>query len=396
MLHTESQTPPQDTTCDGPALPSAILDSLDIAVLIASRDGVVRYRNANATSILPAGNDLNSILAAHTILGSFDGWKSVIARIIETNAPVHFRCALDVAGSSSPRLANVRCTPLHEDGSPSPTGVVILVETSTDPASADDGREVSQRLASIGKLAARVAHELNNPLDGILRYVNLAMRVAGDASDSKLQSYLSESRTGLMRMVQIIGDLLEFSRATEGEFQDTDINEIVDQAVRNASSPADANGVVVAVDFQAKDMPSVHGSRLYQVCTNLFKNAIEAMPTGGRLTITAGIVDHTVVIRVEDTGAGLPTPADKVFEPFFTTKEPGKGSGLGLAICKDFIEDMQGTITVAPGDNGGAVFTVRIPVAACHTQSPFADSGVESLTNCLKASHPIHRSKGKR
>ena len=122
-------------------------------------------------------------------------------------------------------------------------------------------------------------------------------------------------------------------------------------------------------------MPAVRGSRLYQVCGNLIKNAIDAMPDGGRLAVTAGMVDDEVVIRVADTGVGLPDEVDKVFEPFFTTKAAGKGTGLGLAICKDFVEDMHGAITAAPGEEGGAVFTIRIPISSCHRRSSRARSG---------------------
>jgi two-component system NtrC family sensor kinase len=240
-------------------------------------------------------------------------------------------------------------------------GATIVIEEGIRPPMSDQQHEVSRRLASLGKLAARVAHELNNPLDGILRYINLALRIVGDAPQPKLKTYLAESRTGLMRMVQIIGDLLEYSRSTSGEFDAVGINEVMDEAVRSLAAAAEEHHVVVAADFQTPAMPTVRGSRLYQVCCNLLRNAIDAMPDGGRLTITSGIIDDEVVLRVADTGVGLPEPIEKVFEPFFPTKPPGKGPGLGLAICKDFIEDMQGTITASHGENGGAVFTVRIP-----------------------------------
>ena len=103
------------------------------------------------------------------------------------------------------------------------TGVVIAIDRNQDGEVSEEQLEISQRLASLGRLAARVAHELNNPLDGILRYINLALRVADDPPESKLKSYLSESRTGLMRMVQIISELLEFSRTTDGEFDELNV-----------------------------------------------------------------------------------------------------------------------------------------------------------------------------
>jgi signal transduction histidine kinase len=213
------------------------------------------------------------------------------------------------------------------------------------------------------------------------------MRVASDVSEPKLKSYLTESRIGAMRMVHIIGDLLEFSRSSEGEFNETDINELVEQAVSNRMSAAEAERVVVAVDFQTQEMPAVYGSRLYQVCCNLIKNAIEAMPDGGQLTVTTGIANGDAVIRVADTGVGLPTPTQKVFQPFFTTKGPGKGTGLGLAICKDFVEEMQGTITAEPGDVCGSVFTVRIPLSSCHRPSPIAKSVRPDTLDVVEASH---------
>ena len=106
------------------------------------------------------------------------------------------------------------------------------------------------------------------------------------------------------------------------------------------------------------------------MCCNLSKTAIDAMPNGGRLTVKTGLVDDDVLIRVTDTGEGLPEPIDRVFEAFYTTKPAGQGTGLGLAICRDFIEEMQGTIRAENGPTGGAIFTVRVPVAECLAGSP--------------------------
>jgi len=146
--------------------------------------------------------------------------------------------------------------------------------------------------------------------------------------------------------------------------EETGINELIEQAIKTCTAAADANRVVVTADFQTESMPKVRGGRLYQVWCNLIRNAIDAMPGGGRLAITSGLVEGDVVIRVADTGVGLPEPVEKVFEPFYTTKPVGKGTGLGLAICKELVEGMQGTISATNVASGGAVFTVRIPVSA--------------------------------
>ncbi len=353
----------------------SILDCLAAAVLVADRNGTIYYRNATASSWLPDGHDLPTVFSEARFLEPFDGWSAELPHIFDEKQELRFECAVRLSTGSSPVLVGLSCTPLREHGSKLVTGAVILIEQGSRQEAVEEKLEVSKRLASLGKLATRVAHELNNPLDGILRYVNLAMRVTADAPDSKLKAYLAESRIGLIRMVQIIGELLEFSRTTDGEFDEMNINEVVEQVIGSIASAADAGGVVVAADFHNPDMPTVRGSRLYQVCCNLMKNAIDAMPHGGRLSITTGLVDDEVIIQVSDTGVGLPEHIERIFEPFFTTKEAGKGTGLGLAICKDFIEDMQGTINATPGEGSGAVFTVRIPIIECHHPSPLTTRG---------------------
>ncbi len=355
-----------------PGLAADILSSLGAAVLVVDRNRTICYRNSVACKWLPDRGEPASVFAGVRFLESFDGWSAELQRVLDAGETLCFDCVVPLPHRSLPALATLRCQPLRGQGSRQITGVVILIEEESRQEAVEEKLEVSKRLTSLGKLATRVAHELNNPLDGILRYVNLAMRLTDDATNSKLKSYLAESHTGLMRMVQIIGDLLEFSRTTNGEFGEMNINEVVEQAIKSTASAADENGVVVAADFQSQNMPSASGSRLYQICCNLFKNAIDAMPDGGRLSITTGLVDDDVVIRVADTGIGLPEEVDRIFEPFFTTKDPGKGTGLGLAICRDFVEDMQGKITAAPGEDGGAVLTVRLPAGGFRRPSRLA------------------------
>ncbi len=337
-----------------------LLDSLDVGLIAVDANGLICYRNTAAGRWLTGAGTLDAAFSAARFLGRFDGWPEELVRIRQAGAPVNIQCAVRPEAAAPAVLLTLRCCSFQSTGDDG--GAVILLQEGPPTEVLDERLEVSKRLASLGKLAARVAHELNNPLDGILRYINLALRIVNDTPETKLKAYLAESRTGLMRMVQIIGDLLEFSRTTEGDFDESDINEVVEQAIKANSAAASRGGVVTTADFQTQPMPVTRGSRLYQVCCNLIRNAVDAMPDGGRLCVTTGVMDEQVVIRIADTGVGLPAQIEKIFEPFYTTKAPGKGTGLGLAICKDFIEDMKGTITAAPGDEGGAVFTIRIPV----------------------------------
>lgn len=344
-----------------------ILNSLGLGLIIVDPNRCIRFRNSLAQNWLPDTNNLEAIFDEAKFLGPFEGWEKQLESLQDSSQSTILRCVVTWPGQSSPELVDIRCTPIVEKSTGQRTGYVFLLDKRNQVEALDDQIEVSKRLASLGKLATRVAHELNNPLDGILRYINLSIRVLGDTTEPKLKNYLDESRTGLMRMMQIIGDLLEFSRSTDGEFDELDMNEVIEQAIRTNSSKADASKVIVTADFQHPNMPSVRGSRLYQVCSNLIRNAIDAMPEGGTLSITSGVVNNDVVIRVADTGVGLPQDVSKIFEPFFTSKEAGKGTGLGLAICKEFIEDMGGTIEAASGQDGGAVFTVKMPVDRCQT-----------------------------
>jgi len=227
---------------------------------------------------------------------------------------------------------------------------------------------VSERLAALGKLAARVAHELNNPLDGILRYVNLALRVGGQSgADPRVAEYLDKARSGLMRMTQITTSLLEFSRQTHAPLEQATINKIVEDAITAMNSRAADHGVTVICNFHQDDMPVVRGSNIFQVFCNLIKNAIDAMPDGGTLTVTTKVDGPDVVVAFEDTGLGLPPDAERIFEPFFTTKDPGKGTGLGLAVCKEIIERYSGTISAHRRQPKGTAFVVRIPSRNCAT-----------------------------
>jgi len=244
-------------------------------------------------------------------------------------------------------------------------GGLLVVEDVTASLSMEKRLAVSERMAALGKLAARVAHELNNPLDGILRYLGLARRVIEQNEPARATQYLEQSRAGLLRMVQIVTDLLEFSRSAHGSAEKTSINAMVEEAVKATSDKAAQSGVSVVCSLEDR-LPVVRsGENLFQVFYNLIKNAIDAMPDGGTLTVTTSMTDHDVLIRFEDTGTGLPPEIDRIFEPFFTTKAPGKGTGLGLAICRDIVEKYKGRLTAENREQGGARFTVRIPLESC-------------------------------
>ena len=342
----------------------SVLNALGCPVLLVDRTGTIIYRNAESDHLFPVGNKIEHIVALLSIHGEPRKWEQIASEALhrDQSVPLEIQALPNVDANHVEVTAKGHAVAL---GHGNPQGwILVRCEKDLPFDLFADPLSVSKRRASLRKLAALVAHELNNPLDGILRYVNLAIRALADSSDAKLKSYLSESRNGLIRMTQIIGDLLAFAKDTEGEFEERTVNDVVEEALRVTTDGLEVPRIVVAVDFQTPDMPLVRGSRLYQICCNLIRNAVDAMPNGGRLLVTTAMVKDDVVIRVADTGEGLPKDPTVLFKPFYTTKPPGKGTGLGLSICKDFVEEMDGAITATPGDESGALFIVRIPATS--------------------------------
>ena len=364
----ETAVPDGTASLSLPEVAGQVLQGLPLGVLVFDRELRVVYRNELARRMFTSVATVPELLIAGVVEGSGRDWAAELARVLETRTPLRQDHVVFVAGNTE-LLLNLVCTPLTDRSGGEVTGGILAIEDVTNRAGLERRLAVSERLAPVGKLAARVAHELNNPLDGILRYINLSIRLLDASSSGKVVGYLEESRQGLMRMAQIISELLEFSRSSSAHFEEMNISGTVEEAVRTMQDNAQRAGVMIATFLREEGMPVLRGGMLFQVCCNLIKNAIDAMPDGGRLSITASVVDRQVVLRFEDTGVGLPDDIDRIFEPFFTTKKAGQGTGLGLAICKDYIERLHGRIVAQRGEPHGAVFTIYVPLASCAPDS---------------------------
>lgn len=343
-----------------------VFESLPSAVVVFDRRMQIIRSNSAAKSILPQHPDLSVALSQLTTEGRFEDWAIELRKVMETRLPRRIDVTVRKGEAVTETFLNLLVHPLISRDTDEVSGGVLLAEDVSMHISMERRLAVSERLAAVGKLAARIAHELNNPLDGILRFTNLAIRRATETgADEKLLYYLECARSAVVRMSEITGDLLEFSRSTPSTFEQATINKIAEDAVRAMEGRAQESGITVVCNFNEKDMPVVRGSNLFQVFCNLIKNAVDAMPEGGTLTVTTRVTEPDVVITVSDTGIGLPPEIDRIFEPFFTTKPAGQGTGLGLAVCKDLIEKYSGSITPSPGEPKGTTMTVRIPIANC-------------------------------
>jgi two-component system NtrC family sensor kinase len=220
-----------------------------------------------------------------------------------------------------------------------------------------------EKLASVGQLAAGVAHEINNPLGSVLLYADILRKETPD-DDPQHRSDLEMIISEATRCKVIVNDLLNFSRQNEVLAQATDLNDILKELAEEESKLEIYNSVEIVQDL-APDLPSVQADPLQirQVFLNLMKNAAEAMPEGGQLTLRTkvGPADGWVTVEVEDNGVGIPEEnMKKLFTPFFTTKPIGKGTGLGLAIIYGIVKMHRGQINVQSQIGRGTTFTVTL------------------------------------
>jgi two-component system NtrC family sensor kinase len=238
--------------------------------------------------------------------------------------------------------------------------------------------ERSGKLASMGQLAAGIAHEVNNPLGTLLLHANLLLEECED--DTEIKTDLETIVDQANRCKRIISGLLNFARQSRVVRQPTNVSELVDKVIRTAPT---ADNVTVAVQDRLSDpVAEIDADQIVQVLTNLFTNAQQAMPDGGDLTI--GLADDAdmVTIRVSDTGTGIPKEnMARLFDPFFTTKQVGMGTGLGLAVTHGIVKMHRGQINVesnadpATGPTG-TTFTIELPRREAGTPGTPATAGM--------------------
>jgi two-component system NtrC family sensor kinase len=222
----------------------------------------------------------------------------------------------------------------------------------------------AEKLTSLGQLAASIAHEINNPLAGVLVYTQLlSKKVTGDTvKKEEALGYLSKMESEVGRCSRIIRNLLDFARQTEPMLRLLDINQVIEQVLAMVGHQAQLQNVEVVKEF-SPSLPKVMADfdQLQQIFTNLTLNAIQAMPEGGRLTLRSSAVDGEVRVDVQDTGYGISKEnMGKLFTPFFTTKTKGKGVGLGLAVVHGIIERHKGRIKVQSEVGKGTTFSVYL------------------------------------
>jgi len=244
-----------------------------------------------------------------------------------------------------------------------------------------------EKMISLGRLAASMVHEINNPLSGILNYVRLMIRINGKIlnpksglksaltpdqrltqiqnRDNKFNSYLEIIESETQRCSELVSGLLKFSRKTKLEQKNIDVTELIQHSLLLCNHKLELSNIVLTVKFD-QDVPYVYGdfNQLEQCIINLIFNAIDAMENGGTLELRTGfnLEEKLVFISIKDNGKGISKDdLNFIFEPFFTTKNEGYGVGLGLSSAYGIIEKHKGTIVVKSILDLGSEFIIKLP-----------------------------------
>ena len=243
----------------------------------------------------------------------------------------------------------------------------------------------SERMASLGRLAATVAHEVNNPLFGILNYARLTRKDIERADPppaqrermlEQLQIIERESR----RCGELMRNLLMFARQSPRRIEPADLKQVIERAASLVRHRYELTGITLEQQY-APDLPPVpcDANQIQQVVLGLLVNAAEAMPGGGRVTVSAALdgAGAHALIRLRDNGPGIPSDVlPQIFEPFFTTKEDEHRTGLGLAVARSIVEQHGGTIAAQSAPGAGAEFTIQLPLPQPVTAAlPLSETG---------------------
>ena len=221
---------------------------------------------------------------------------------------------------------------------------------------------IHERLATIGKLAGGIAHEFNNPLDGVIRYTNLCLEHIKD--DEVVRGYLLEIKHGLNRMANIVKNLLACSRneLPRGE-QRINFQQALERSLAGVHTDIEHKNIKVEKKIEG-NIPLIRDLGLERILANIIRNAVEAIESdSGKITIEAGCQNDTLHIKIDDTGVGIPAgDGERIFEPFYTTKSINKGCGLGLTIVGEIVKAYNGKIHVKSDPGKQTTFFVDLPL----------------------------------
>lgn len=338
------------------ALASEIIKNIPVGMVVIGADGKIVYLNVLAQSLLAiSGEESRHMLAEsvlpepllqlRTTLGSGGGIieKECLMVLPDgTSAPVNVR-ATNIAGEEGQHI-----------------GYMFILQDLTELRRLELNARQREKLAAIGNLAAGVAHEIRNPLSSIKGYVTYFGSLFAEGSENRKAAAIMAGEVD--RVNRVISELLEFARPSDLKVRKTDIKNLIDHCMRMIDHEAEFAHVRLTKTFH-DNLPElvIDPDRFTQVLLNIFINALQAMPEGGELSLTAEQKENSFYLHISDTGKGIALDnLEDVFNPYFTTKP--NGTGLGLAIVQKIIEDHGGAVRIRSKLGIGTTVTIELPL----------------------------------
>jgi two-component system NtrC family sensor kinase len=334
-----------------------IVESLNVGVLAVDLGGIVESWNTrmeqlfNVTRHEAVGHQLRALLPEELA-------NEIAARRDEEQITGIYKQRLHHQGKIL--TLNVSITPLVSK-SGDRIGRLLLFDDVTQRERMEEQMSQTEKLTSLGLLAAGVAHEVNTPLAVISNYIQMLAKQMpeGDPRQGIIDKIVKQT----FRASEIVNNLLNFSRTSATELADIDVNRVVEETLSLVAHPLKTSQIQVVKQL-GPTLPAVRGSanKLQQVFLNLFLNARDAMPSGGMLEVRTATHNGSVEVEVVDTGAGISREhINRIFDPFFTTKAIGRGTGLGLSVSYGIIKEHAGKIDVRSTPGKGTSFHVEFP-----------------------------------
>jgi PAS domain S-box-containing protein len=334
-----------------------IVESLNVGVLAVDLGGIVESWNTRMEQLFnvsrqdAVGHQLRALLPEELA-------SEIAARRDEEQITGIYKQRLHHHGKLL--TLNVSITPLVSK-SGERIGRLLLFDDVTQRERMEEQMSQTEKLTSLGLLAAGVAHEVNTPLAVISNYIQMLAKQMpeGDPRQGIIEKIVKQT----FRASEIVNNLLNFSRTSATELADIDVNRVVEETLSLVAHPLKTSQIQVVKQL-GNTLPAVRGSanKLQQVFLNLFLNARDAMPGGGMLEVRTAAHNGSVEVEVVDTGAGIPREhIHRIFDPFFTTKASGRGTGLGLSVSYGIIKEHAGKIDVRSTPGKGTSFHVEFP-----------------------------------
>ena len=358
-----------------------ILESLDDGLLVTDLgDRIVRWNKAleqlyGVSRADAMGRRLRDVFEAAVVeaIGA--------ARRDTPNGATLSRLPITARGEAAGRqvIVNAAVVPLRasDDQTTTTVGTIVILEDVTRRVELEEQLQISEKMASIGLLAAGVAHEVNTPLTGISSFTQMLLEGA-DPEDPRTR-LLEKIERQTFRAAKIVNGLLNLSRApsaTGGDLASVDLNTVINDVLSLLEHQFELQRIKVRRELSARPVVVIgQEHKLQQVFLNLFLNAKDAMPKGGWLSVVTSVKNDKATVELADTGLGIPSEyLARIYDPFFTTKSTGHGTGLGLSITYGIVREHQGSIDCESAEGRGTRFVLEFPPVSAQPSARSAHS----------------------